>query len=193
MKSQACSGSGESPVAGTMPGQCPSLLSEVSEAWPLKGLPLSGALPRPPVNPVWVGQPRGEGALVELSLLLASSRQREAWVTDWVLVVLSEVLASQCLCLGQVPSFAIFLVRCGEPGRTRGTLFGNGVWGLRGCRGVSGASCSPQHGSIVDVDVASDGHRPAVDVNAVGAVGHLALLWGLSFRLPGLAQRALLL
>lgn len=47
MKSQACSGSSESPVAGTVPSQCPSLLSEVSEAWPLRAC-LSGALPRPP-------------------------------------------------------------------------------------------------------------------------------------------------
>lgn len=63
MKSQACSGSSESPVAGTVPSQCPALLSEVSEAWPLRAH-LSGALARPPVNPVWAGQPRGEGALV---------------------------------------------------------------------------------------------------------------------------------
>lgn len=81
-------------------------------------------------------------------------------------------MASQCLCLGQVPSFAIFLVRCKEPGRTRGTLFGNGIWRLRGRRGVSRTSCSPQYGSIVDVDIASDSHRPAfANNNAIGTCG----------------------
>lgn len=80
-------------------------------------------------------------------------------------------MAAQCLCLSQVPSFAIFLVGCREPRRTRGTLFRNGVWRLRGHWGVSRAPCSPQHWPVVDVDVASDSHRPAGDMNAVGTCG----------------------
>lgn len=62
MKSQACSGSGESPVMGTVPSQCPALLSETCLR-PGCLVPRR-ALPRPSVNPVWVGPPRGEGALV---------------------------------------------------------------------------------------------------------------------------------
>lgn len=64
MKSQACSGGGESPTVGTVPSQCPALLSESYLRPGLLRVCLSGALPRPSVNPVRVGQPWGEGALV---------------------------------------------------------------------------------------------------------------------------------
>lgn len=80
-------------------------------------------------------------------------------------------MAAQCLCFSQVPSLAILLVGCREPGRARGTLFRGGVRRLRGSRGVSGAPCSPQYWPIVDVDVAGDSHRPAGDMNAVGPCG----------------------
>lgn len=80
-------------------------------------------------------------------------------------------MAPQCLCLSQMPSFAIFLVGCREPGRTRSTLFRDGVWRLWGSRGVSRAPCSPQYWPIVDIDVASDSHRPASDMNAIGTYG----------------------
>lgn len=86
-------------------------------------------------------------------------------------LALLEGMAPQCLCLGQVPSFAIFLVGCREPRRTRGTLFRDGVWRLLGGRGVSRAPCSSQYWPIVDVDVASDSHRPTGDMNAIGTCG----------------------
>lgn len=80
-------------------------------------------------------------------------------------------MAPQCLCLSQVPSFAIFLVGCREPGRARGTHFRDRVWRLGGSRGVSRALGPPQHWPIVDVDIASDSHRPAGDMNTVGTCG----------------------
>lgn len=79
-----------------------------------------------------------------------------------------EGVAPQCLCLSQVPSFAILLIGCREAGRARGTLFRDGVWRLWGSWGVPRAPCSPQYRPIVDVDVAGDSHRPTGDMNAIG-------------------------
>lgn len=85
---------------------------------------------------------RGEGALVPpFSLLLP--RHHKAQVNSWLPGPLSEGVAAQCLCFGQVPSFAVFLVGCRQPGRACSALFRNRVRRLGGSWWVPRAPRSP--------------------------------------------------
>lgn len=89
-------------------------------------------------------------------------------------LALSEGMAPYCLCLSQMPSFAILLVRCREHRMVRGSLFRSGIWRLRGSWGVSRAPCAPQHWPIVYIDIASDSHRASGHMNAICTCGREA-------------------
>lgn len=168
MKSQACTGGGESLVAHTYPASARPCSQRCVSGPAPQGLPLRGPIQALCQSCV-VGQPQGEDALAPpFSWLFPDTKRHGGQIGSLALL---EGMAPQCLCFSQVPSFAILLVGCREPGGAWGTLFRGGVWRFWGSRGVSRAPCSPQYWPVVDVDVASDSHRPAGDMNAVGTCG----------------------